>query len=123
MNDMPVACQNRARPKRIAKAHRRRLCVVALRPSPSAPSAKHSLLLFGRIRKKDLKGGILFRYSLIPFTFSKTFIKMSPMMIPAAPCTAFAGIFTNDGPKPYKNPSNKKYPKIITISANTAPIS
>lgn len=30
----------------------------------------------------------------------------------------FAGMLTKEGTKPYKKPSNRKYPKIMVISAN-----
>ncbi len=44
------------------------------------------------------------------------------MIRPAIPCNAFAGIFTTDGINPYINPSNMKYPSIISISAKAPPI-
>ncbi len=49
-------------------------------------------------------------------------MSVAPVTVPAPACTAFAGILISDGEKPYINPSNIKYPAIITASAS-APLS
>ena len=64
-------------------------------------------------------GGIYGIYAI--FAFSKIFTRTKLIIMPATPCTAFAGIFTADGTNPYIKPSNTKYPRTITASATTPP--
>ena len=42
------------------------------------------------------------------FAFSKALLKTRPMTMPATPCIPLAGMFTREGPKPYRNPSKTK---------------
>ena len=61
VNDSPVDCQSRGRPRSVAKPKSKtRLCVVATRPSPPAPAKNRQV-------SQEACRFLLFTSSLLPF--------------------------------------------------------